>query len=129
MQVGGAVFSDVHYRDHFHVDFPFALTMLCTVTSRPTPTRIVLDAGKKAMSGDAAMPQPIGLPAMKAMKLSAEHVTIELEQASEMPRVGERVEFVVGYSDTTVHLHDEIVGVREGRVEAVWRVAGRGKLR
>jgi D-serine deaminase-like pyridoxal phosphate-dependent protein len=129
VQVGGAIFSDVHYRDHYHVDFPFALTVLCTVTSRPTPTRIVLDAGKKTMSGDAAMPEPIGLPKMKGMKLSAEHLTIELEQGSETPRVGERVEFVVGYSDTTVHMHDEIVGVRGGRVDAVWQVAGRGKLR
>jgi len=36
---------------------------------------------------------------------------------------------IVGYSDTTVHLHEEIVGVRGGRVEAVWRVAGRGKMK
>lgn len=90
-QVGGAIFSDIHYREHYYVAFPFALTVLCTVTSRPTPSRIVLDAGKKTMSGDAAMPEPIGLPAMKAIKLSAEHVTIELEQPSHTPRVGERL--------------------------------------
>ena len=81
------------------------------------------------MSGDAAMPEPIGLPPMKSMKLSAEHMTIELDLPSDTPRVGERIEFVIGYSDTTVHLHDEVVGVRPGRIEAVWRVAGRGKLR
>ena len=62
------------------------------------------------------------------MKLSAEHATIELELPSETPRVGDRMEFVVGYSDTTVHLHEEIVGTRNGRVEDVWRVAGRGKI-
>jgi D-serine deaminase-like pyridoxal phosphate-dependent protein len=129
VQVGGAIFGDVHYRDHYHVDFPFALTVLATVTSRPTSSRIVLDAGKKAMSSDAAMPEAISLPPVQAMKLSAEHTTIELTAPSETPRVGDRVEFAVGYSDTTVHLHEEIFGVRDGRVEVVWRVAGRGRIR
>jgi D-serine deaminase-like pyridoxal phosphate-dependent protein len=128
VQVGGAIFSDMHYRTHYHVDFPFALTVLATVTSRPTPARIVLDAGKKTMSGDAAMPEPIGLPATKAVKLSAEHSTIELDLPSERPKIGDRVEFVVGYSDTTVHLHEQMIGMRNGRVEAVWRIAGRGKI-
>src|SRR5215831_8592968 len=44
VQVGGAIFSDMHYRTHYHVDFAFALTVVSTVTSRPTPTRIVVDA-------------------------------------------------------------------------------------
>jgi len=129
VQVGGAIFSDMHYRTHYHVDFVPALTILTTVTSRPTPTRIVLDAGKKQMSGDAAMPAPRGLPAISAMKLSAEHTKIELAQPSAAPRIGDKIELIVGYSDTTVHLHEEIVGVRGGRVEAVWRVAGRGKMK
>src|SRR5437868_4712149 len=47
VQVGGAIFSDMHYLTNYHVDFAPALTVLTTVTSRPTPTRIVLDAGKK----------------------------------------------------------------------------------
>src|SRR5204863_322875 len=72
VQVGGAIFSDMHYRTHYHVDFEPALTVLSTVTSRPTPTRIVVDAGKKTMSGDAAMPAPRCLPPVQAMKLSAE---------------------------------------------------------
>jgi len=129
VQIGGAIFSDRHYREHYHMDFPFALTVLATVISRPTPTRIVLDAGRKTMPGDAAMPQPIGLPAVAAMRLSAEHAKIELEQGSVTPRIGDKVEFVVGYHDMTVHLHEEIVAVRSGRVEAVWRVAARGKLK
>ena len=63
------------------------------------------------------------------MKLSAEHTKIELAQPSVAPRIGDKVELVVGYSDTTVHLHEEIVGVRGGRIESVWPVAGRGKLK
>jgi D-serine deaminase-like pyridoxal phosphate-dependent protein len=129
VQVGGAIFSDMHYLTHYHVDFAPALTVLATVTSRPTPTRIVVDAGKKTMSGDAAMPAPRGMPPISAMKLSAEHSKIELGQPSSLPKIGDKIEFIVGYSDTTVHLHDEIVGVRGSRVESIWRVAGRGKLK
>jgi D-serine deaminase-like pyridoxal phosphate-dependent protein len=129
VQVGGAIFSDMHYRTHYHADFPCALTVLATVTSRPTPTRIVLDAGRKTMSGDAAMPQPLGLPPIAAMRLSAEHTKIELEQPSDTPGIGDRIELVAGYSDSTVHLHEEIVATRRGRVETVWRVAARGKIK
>lgn len=129
IQAGGGIFSDMHYRQHYHMDFPCALTLIATVTSRPTATRLVLDAGKKSMSSDAAMPSPIGLPPVHGLRLSAEHATIELEGPSERPRVGERVEFIVGYSDTTVHLHEEIVALRRGCVEAVWPIAARGRLK
>jgi D-serine deaminase-like pyridoxal phosphate-dependent protein len=129
VQVGGAIFSDVHYREHYHLNFPPAMTLLTTVTSRPTPTRIILDAGRKALPPDIAIPQPLGLAPLTAMKFSAEHTTIELVEPSEVPKIGDKVEFVVGYSDMTVFLHEEIVGHRRGKIEAVWRVAARGRLR
>ena len=129
VQVGGAIFSDVHYRTHYHLDHPCALKLLTTVTSRPTTRRIVLDAGKKAMSGDAALPEPLGLANVRSLRLSAEHTTIELDAPSETPRVGDQLELIVGYSDTTVHLHEEIVGLRAGSVDAVWRVAARGRIK
>ena len=106
VQVGGAIFSDMHYLTNYHVDFAPALTVLTTVTSRPTPTRIVVDAGRKSMSGDAAMPAPRGISPVRAMKLSSEHTKIELEQPNAAPNLGDKIELIVGYSDTTVHLHD-----------------------
>jgi D-serine deaminase-like pyridoxal phosphate-dependent protein len=128
IQAGGAIFSDMHYRKHYHLDFPCALTLLATVTSRPTPTRVILDAGKKAMSSDAAVPLPVDL-STNSVRLSAEHATLELAAPSEYPRIGDKLELIVGYSDTTVHLHEEIVGIRNGRIEAIWRIAGRGRIK
>jgi D-serine deaminase-like pyridoxal phosphate-dependent protein len=128
VQVGGGIFGDVHYREHYHVDFPCALTILATVTSRPTTTRIVLDAGKKAMSSDAAMPQPVGLPDVRQIRLSAEHATVELSKPSDFPAIGDRLEFAVGYSDTTIHLHEKIFGLRNSRIENVWQVDARSAL-
>jgi len=38
-------------------------------------------------------------------------------------------DFIVGYGDSTVFLHDILYGVRDGIVEAAWPILGRGKLR
>jgi D-serine deaminase-like pyridoxal phosphate-dependent protein len=129
VQVGGAVMNDEHYRWHFNIDMPFSLTILATVTSRPTATRVILDAGRKAMSIDTAIPRALNVPAVRELRLSAEHAQLELESPSELPRVGDKIELVPGYTDTTVHLHEEIVALRGNSVEAVWKVAGRGKIK
>ena len=129
IQAGGGIFSDMLYRKTFGVEHPYALTILATVTSRPDPRRIICDAGRKTMTGDAAMPEPIGLGKVASMFLSAEHTIIELAEPAERPKVGDKQEFVVGYSDTTVNLHDELVGTRNGKVEVVWSILGRGKLK
>ena len=46
-QAGGGVFCDVHYAKDFGVDHPYALSVMTTVTSRPTPERVITDAGGK----------------------------------------------------------------------------------
>ncbi|MBI2942181.1 MAG: DSD1 family PLP-dependent enzyme [Chloroflexi bacterium] len=129
IQAGGGVFCDILYRQGMGVDHEYALTVLTTVTSRPNPTRIICDAGKKTMSSDGAVPEPIGVGKVKSVSLSAEHARIDLDEPNTALRVGDRVEFIVGYSDTTVHLHPELYGIRNGRVETVWPVLGRGLLR
>ena len=127
IQAGGGIFCDVHYRTHYGIEHPYAMTLMTTVTSRPNPTRVICDAGKKAMSGDAALPQPM-LEGVKSVRLSAEHATIELDRPNRELRVGDPLEFVVGYTDTTVHLHEMMYGVRDGQVEVAWPIAGRGRL-
>lgn len=129
IQAGGGVFGDVHYRELYHVPVGYGLTVLSTVTSRPTALRIICDAGKKAMSSDAGEPIPLDLPPVASVGFSAEHGKIALSAASETPRVGERIRFVVGYSDTTVHLHDEIHAIRKDRIEHVWRIPRTARLR
>jgi len=129
VQVGGAVMNDARYRWEYNIDLPISLTLLATVTSRPTATRVILDAGRKAMSIDMGTPRPLDVPPVREVRLTAEHTRLELESPSDIPRVGDRVEFILGYTDTSVHLHEEIVALRHGRIEAVWKVAGRGKIK
>jgi D-serine deaminase-like pyridoxal phosphate-dependent protein len=127
IQAGGGVFGDLTY-ESWGVDHERALTLLTTIISVPNPLRLVVDAGKKSMSSDSKVPQPKDLAGVKSVGLSAEHGRIELEAPTDL-RVGDHVEFVIGYSDTTVHLNDTLYGVRDGVVEAAWPIVGRGKTR
>ena len=40
--------------------------------------------------------------------------------------LGDRVWLIPGHCDPTINLHDWYVGVRGGRVEALWPIAARG---
>lgn len=126
IQAGGMVLNDTWYAS-LGVTTEHALTVLSTVTSRPAPTTVTTDAGKKAMSIDVSPPQPVGLETV-SVGLSAEHGTARLKEPS-LLRVGDKLEWIVGYGDTTVHMHDEAYGIRNGIVETVWPVAARGKIR
>lgn len=129
VQAGGGIFCDARYRHDYGVDHEYALTVWTTVISRPTPTRIICDAGWKAMACYPKLPEPLGVSDVKTINLSAEHTTIELAAASAKPKVGEPMEFVVGYSDSTVFLHDFLYGARNGSLEVIWPILGRGKMR
>ena len=128
IQAGGGIFSDVLY-ESWGIEHPLALTVMSTVTSRPTPQRIITDAGRKAMSIDIATPRPIGLENVDTVRLSAEHGVINLSQPNGALKVGDKLEWVVGYGDTTVFLHDEMVATRGERIEAIWPVLARGKIK
>jgi D-serine deaminase-like pyridoxal phosphate-dependent protein len=127
IQAGGGIFGDIHYRKDYGVEHEYAMTILTTVVSRPTATRLVCDAGWKSIAVYPTMPEPLNMGAITRVALSAEHATVELAEPAEVPRVGDRVEFVPGYTDSTVFLHDELHAVRDGRVEATWPISGRGK--
>ena len=126
-QAGGAIFCDATYMA-FGAKTKPSLFVRTMVTSRPTPTRVIFDAGFKSLPAWARSPLAVGLPAASAYKPSAEHGKVELEQPDARIKPGDAYDFVVSYGDATVFLHDQLLGIREGRVEAVWDIQGRGKL-
>ena len=126
VQAGGGIFMDLLYRDAFHVEeLDFALTVVATVTSRRAE-RVVLDAGFKTLSAYHHPPHPLYRDDLVLDYLSAEHGVFRVAPGREGPKLKERVELVVGYSDSTTFLHDRLVGVRNGCVERVFDVLGRG---
>lgn len=128
IQAGGAIFCDATYQAWGALTRP-SLFVRTTVTSRPAPDRIITDAGFKALPAWTRPPLPIGLPPAQPYRTSAEHGTLILEQADATIQIGDAFDCIVSYGDATVFLYDQLIGIRQGGVEAVWDVAGRGKLR
>jgi D-serine deaminase-like pyridoxal phosphate-dependent protein len=128
IQAGGAIFGEMASQG-WGVKTAPALFVRTLVTSRPAPDRIIVDAGFKALPTWHAMPKPIGLEGVQSIAMSAEHGTLTLSAPNLDLRVGDSLDFIVGYGDETVCLYDQIFGIRDGMVEVVWPIQGRGKVR
>lgn len=127
IQAGGGIFGDIEYLEQ-GANVKRALSLMSQVTSRPTPQRVIVDAGRKTVDPSNRMPSPRGVTISGPISFSAEHGTLELSEPSSEPRIGERIFFDVGYSDQCNHLHENFYGVRNGIVETIWPILGRGKL-
>ncbi len=105
-----------------------ALTVLASVVSRPTADRAVLDVGRKAIGTDHGTPYLKGYRDEAEFKgFSEEHATLAVSGAARDLRPGDTVEIVPGHGCTTVNLYDRYHAMRNGVVEAIWPVAGRGR--
>ena len=133
LQCGSYAFMDAAYgriKDEDgkridHGEWENALFILTSVMSHAKPNQAVCDAGLKAHSLDSGLPIIHGRNDVKYISASDEHGVIEDLQG--VLRVNERLKLVPGHCDPTCNIHDWYVGVRNGKVEAVWPVSARGK--
>jgi len=132
LQAGGACLMDPFYGKLCHLEelgFEYALTILTTVTSRPTRERVITDAGFKTLSArEEGQPILLDQPGVELDYLSAEHGVWRRGAGSAEIRIGDRLEIIPDYHDTTTFRHDAFVGLRGGVVEAVIPLLARGKL-
>lgn len=109
-----------------------AMHVLATVVSRPKPDRGILDSGSKSLSSDLSGLQGYGLileyPEARVYALSEEHGHVDFSDCSQKPAVGERVTVVPNHCCAVTNLFDQVIGVRDGKIEVVWPVAARGKV-
>jgi D-serine deaminase-like pyridoxal phosphate-dependent protein len=108
-----------------------ALTVVATVVSRPTATRAVIDAGSKALSSDTLGLVGFGVirgrEDVAVASLSEEHGVVELPEASDWPRVGDRIHIIPNHACVVSNLFDAVhLVAADGEVEAV-SVAARGR--
>jgi len=127
VQAGSYVTMDVGYQD-CGIDFDIALSILTTVSSVPSEDRAILDAGLKSITTDQGLPRVKGLEGIEIPKLSAEHAHLKLDGRMKL-KLGEKVEVYPSDTDTTIDLHNEFYGVRDGEIEVVWPILARGKSR
>ena len=132
LQAGGACFMDRFYAEQCHLSehgFEFALTIMASVSGRPTPERAILDSGFKTMSEQPELkPIPLDLLDAEVLYLSAEHLNMHLGPNAPQLQIGDRVVFIPDYGDTTTFRHNEFIAHRNGTVELVIPLASRGRL-
>jgi D-serine deaminase-like pyridoxal phosphate-dependent protein len=110
-----------------------AMKVRATVVSRPTDNRAVLDTGSKVMTYEQYFAKGYGriveYPDAEITGFSEEHGMVNLSASAKKPKVGEVVSVIPNHCCVVTNMMDEIYGVRGGKVEVVWPVAARGKVR
>ena len=110
-----------------------ALWIEATVVSDSVPGQIVVDGGSKTFTSD---PHPagghgsvIGFLDARFARVNEEHGYVEVSSLDEPPRIGDHLRIVPNHACGCINLHDGALAVRDGVVEHVIRIAGRGLVR
>ena len=105
-----------------------AARILTTVMTHQDEGLVWLDAGQKATSIDTGLPEVDGVPGATVSRMSAEHGGMVLEEGASWDiDLGSKVWLVPHNIANTVNVYDYLHAVREGKLEAVWEVAARGR--
>jgi D-serine deaminase-like pyridoxal phosphate-dependent protein len=125
-------FNDVHtFRQAPHLQkADCSLTVLTTVISKPDDERVVVDAGSKSISLELDDP-PLEKrhENVRYYNASEEHGWVDTSDYPGSLEVGDRLRFIPPHVCPTINLHDTLVGIHDGRVENVWSVQARGKVK
>ena len=105
-----------------------AAVLMARVISKPTPDRICLDLGHKAVGSEMAHPRVrlFGLEDAQAVVHSEEHLVLQTPRAAQY-RVGDVVYGLPRHVCPTMALHSEVWAVRDGRAGERWPVTARAR--
>ena len=121
-----------------------SLAVLASVISHPEQGLYVTDAGLKSMTKEFGMVSTLPSYGLKVDHMSEEHVSLRPDAAvDDLPGyrdldaryartareplgTGDKILLIPSHCCTTVNLHDVIYAIRDGKVEDVWQVTGRG---
>ena len=110
-----------------------ALWVEVTVISDAVPNQIVVDAGSKTFTSDdhpdGGHGSVMGWPGADFAQLNEEHGYVDVSKLDERPTVGRHLQIVPNHACGCMNLHDGVLAVRDGVVDHVIRVAGRGLIR
>jgi len=129
VQPGSYIVMDVDYgknldkTDNFCTEFKQSLYVISTVQSVSSGDRAVVDCGLKGVSLDSGVPAISGNSNQTFSNGGDEHGIL---RPSADLKVGDQVWLVPGHCDPTVNLYNWFVGLRDGRVESIWPITGRG---
>ncbi|MFN7993450.1 MAG: alanine racemase [Bryobacteraceae bacterium] len=112
-----------------------AASVLVTVVSTARPGQIIVDGGSKTFSSDrhtgpseATFGYVVEAPDVVFHKMNEEHGYVDITRTKQEFEPGQRLHVIPNHVCVVMNLHERVYGVRNGNVEQVWEVAGRGKL-
>jgi D-serine deaminase-like pyridoxal phosphate-dependent protein len=128
---GTMVLHDVGYGTKFPdvSGFTPAAVVFTRVVSRPTPTRVTLDLGTKAIASDPPAGQRcqvLGVPDAVGVAHNEEHLVIETP-AAERFHPGDGLYAIPAHVCPTVALYPRALTVEDGTVTGSWVIAARDR--
>ena len=141
---GQCVIGDIMYMKSFgNTREACALTVLTTVVSTSHPTHAIVDAGYKTFGaesiigrrdtpdffwkGKPSLGSVQGRPDLWLGRQGAETTWVYFMDPEKKLSLGERLEVVPNNATLVVNIHDQIYGIRDGKIERVIPITGRGK--
>ena len=108
-----------------------SLSVLATVISTPTKKRAVIDAGSKTFGLDKGVHGTNQIKGFGRVlgkdvlieRLSEEHGILK---TNEKLKIGEKIRIIPNHACTVINLFDEVIGVRDDKIENVLKVRARG---
>lgn len=125
-QAGSYVYMDPGYVEKIPA-FGLAFSILSTVVSRPTPEKVITDAGVQSLANDYGIPLVKDHPELSYLYLSEEHGSFTANDTPTDLAVGDQIQVHPGHCCSCANLHDTVFAVRDGVVTDVWAVTARGK--
>ena len=121
VQAGSYAIMDTYHQETAP-SFGIAVTVAATVLGRHGDL-VVLDAGRKALSGDLRAPVIPAAPGAQMLFLHEEHSGFDL--AGHPAQAGDQVRLACGYAPTAVNLYPWYHVVSGDVVVDIWRTIGR----
>ncbi|MCY4145239.1 MAG: alanine racemase [Chloroflexi bacterium] len=130
MRVGTYVFYDWNSVSQGYTTFEHcAMRVRATIVSANEASRVILDAGSKAIHSETVG----GLfgyleefPDARLHQVNEEHGYVDFSACATKPAVGDILHIIPVHACVVSNLHNRLYGVRGGMIEQVWDVAARG---
>ena len=121
-----------------------AATVLVSVMSTSHPNHVIVDAGWKTFGADSVIERSDtpgffwngrpnfgyvqGRSDLRFVRVAAETSWVYyMEGANKDLKIGDRLEIVPNGINLVINIHDKLYGVRNGKIERVIRITGRGR--
>ena len=107
-------------------DFQFAAKILGTVISTPRPGVAIGDTGTRALASPRGLPPSVAShQGVTVARLYEDHIVLGFGDENPLS-LGDNYILHSGQQDIMVNRWDQVIGIRDGRVEGVYDVSARG---